>query len=143
MNHGAKLDFYVPQKGRCSGGLTLLELLLVMAMVGILVSVSTWGGRQMVRGWPLKRAGHQLLEDLEAVQARAEMSSCLSVSNGALVIQRTFLVFDPTAQSYAAYVWQDRNGDNAAEAGECDQLWRSIPATQPKATPGGKFFRQS
>lgn len=124
MNHGAKLDFYVPQKGRCSGGLTLLELLLVMAMVGILVSVSTWGGRQMVRGWPLKRAGHQLLEDLKAVQARAEMSSSLSVSNGALVIQRTFLVFDPTAQSYAAYVWQDRNGDNAAEAGECDQLWR-------------------
>ncbi|MGK2905291.1 MAG: prepilin-type N-terminal cleavage/methylation domain-containing protein [Desulfuromonadales bacterium] len=128
MNHGKEPDFCMPQKGRGSCGLTLLELLLVMAMVSILVCVSTWGGRQMVRGWVLKRAGHQVLEDLKAVQARAEMSSSLSVSNGALVLQRTFLVFDPTAQSYEAYVWQDHNGDNVAEAGECDRLWRkSLP----------------
>jgi type II secretory pathway pseudopilin PulG len=42
-----------------------LELLLVVAMIGILSCAATWGGKQMSRGWQLKRAGHQVLEDLK------------------------------------------------------------------------------
>ena len=53
----------------------------------------------MLRGWHLKRAGHQLLEDLKALQGQAEMSRSLTMSNNALVMQRTFLVFDPDEQS--------------------------------------------
>lgn len=111
-----------------SRGLTLLELLLVMSMVGILTCLTTWGGSLFTRGYHLKRAGHQLLEDLKAAQAQAEMSGSLIVSNGALIMQRTFLVFDPAAQSYLAYHWQDLDGDGTAGAGESDQLWRkSLP----------------
>ncbi len=116
-----------------SRGFTLVELLLVMTLVGILACAATWSGRHLVRGWQLKRAGHQLLEDLKAVQGRAEMSGSMTMSNGTLVMQRTFLVFDPDVQSYAAYSWQDRNSDGATEAGEADRLW------QKRLPPGISF----
>jgi len=121
------------RSSRRSQGFTLLELLLVMAMIGILTCVATWGGQHLARGWQLKRAGHQMLEDLKAVQGRAEMSGSMTMSNGTLVMQRTFLVFDPTAHSYLAYRWQDRNGDGVAAAGESEQLW------QKELPPGVSF----
>ena len=109
-------------------GFTLLELLLVMAMVGLMACVATWGGRAIARGWQVKRAGHQLLEDLKAVQGRAEMSGSMSINNGSLVMQRTFLVFDVDARSYLAYAWQDRDSDGIAEADEASLLWqKSLP----------------
>lgn len=119
--------------GNRSRGFTLLELLLVLAMIGILTSVATWGGGLFAQGWRLKRAGHQLLEDLKAVQGRAEMSGSLTMSNGALVQQRTFFAFDASTQSYLAYRWQDHDGDGVAESGESAQLWQ-------KALPPGVAF---
>jgi prepilin-type N-terminal cleavage/methylation domain-containing protein len=104
-------------------GFTLLELLLVLAMVGILAAVATWGGRHLVQGWQLKRAGHQLLEDLKAVQARAERSGSLTLSSGTLVQQNSFLVFEAAAGSYAAVAWQDHNGDGVVDGGEVVPLW--------------------
>ena len=44
-----------------SYGFTLLELLLIIAMIGILTCMATLGGAKLVRGWQLKRAGHQVL----------------------------------------------------------------------------------
>lgn len=118
----------IPGRGHSSPGFTLLELLLVMVLIGIMSCVAIWSGKRFTRGWQVKRAGHQLLEDLKVVQARAEMSGSLTMSNGRLIMQRTFLVFDPAAQSYLAYLWQDSDGDGVAESDEADQLWqRSLP----------------
>lgn len=110
-------------------GFTLLELLLVLALIGILTTVAAWGGRQMARGWQLKRAGHQLYEDLKAVQGMAEMSGSMTISGGRLVLQHSFLVFDPVQQSYAAYLWQDHDGNAISSDDEASLLWRhELPA---------------
>lgn len=115
-------------KDRGLRGFTLLELLLVLALVGILACVATWGGRQLLRGWQLKRAGHQLLEGLKMAQGRAEMTGSMTMNNDVLVMQRTFLVFDPGSRSYAAFLWQDHNGDSVTGAGESAPLWQeSLP----------------
>lgn len=123
------MDDERPKKVQAVQGFTLLELLLVLAMVGVLTCLATWGGSHFSRGWTLKRAGHQLLEDLKAVQAQAEMSGSLTMAGGMLVMQRTFLVFEPAAGRYIAYRWRDNDGDGRAETGESEQLWiKSLPA---------------
>ena len=114
-------------------GVTLLELLLVMSLLGIMAALATWAGQEFARDWQLKRAGHQLLEDLKALQGRAEGGGSLTLNNGVLVLQRTFLVFDPDASVYTAYVWQDGNANGVAETGEADLLW------QNRLPPGVSF----
>lgn len=114
---------------RSECGFTLLELLIVVALVGILSGVATWSGQQLARGWQLKRAASQLYEDLKAVQAKAELSGSLTISAGRLVQQYTYLVFDPGQQCYAAYTWQDHDGDGFATDDEATRLWRrTLPA---------------
>ncbi len=111
-----------------SYGFTLLELLLIIAMIGVLTCMATLGGAELVRGWQLKRAGHQVLEDLKAAQGKAERSGSMVMSNGTLVMQRTFLVFNPSVRSYTVFLWQDNNNNGAADAGESDSLWKkSLP----------------
>lgn len=128
MSKSLSLAAMVRLRGRSSCGFTLLELLLVMALVGILASLASWGSQSFARGWKLKRAGHQLLEDLKAVQARAEMSGSLTMHDGALIMQHFFLVFDPAAQSYRVSLWRDLDGNGVADAGEATQLWqKSLP----------------
>jgi len=108
-----------------ANGFTLLELLLVIAMVGILACTVDWSSRKLVRGWQLKRAGQQLYEGLKSLQARAEIAGNLTMSNGALVAQRHFLVFEREIQSYTAYSWMDHNGNGIAENGESGRLWQT------------------
>ncbi len=119
---------------RTAHGFTLIELLLVIAMVGILACTVGWGSRQLVQGWRLKRAGQQLYEGLKLLQARAELAGNLTMSNGALVARRHFLVFERETQSYSAYRWIDHNGNGVAENGESVRLWQTdLP---PGATYG-------
>jgi prepilin-type N-terminal cleavage/methylation domain-containing protein len=109
-------------------GFTLLELMLVIALIGILASATGWAGRKLVQSWHLKRAGQQLYEDLKSLQARAERSGNQAMSNGALVTRRHFLVFELETRSYAAYSWVDHNANGIAENGESGRLQRtSLP----------------
>lgn len=109
-------------------GFTLVELLLVIALIGVLSCAASWSGRHLVRDWQLMRAGHQLLEDLKAVQGQAEMSGRLIMRDGVLVLQHRFLAFDEEQQGYTAYLWQDSNRDGVATAGESEVLWqKSLP----------------
>ena len=123
---------------RTIDGVTLLELMLVIALVGVLACTVGWGNRKLLKSWRLKRAGQQLYEDLKSLQARAERSGNLSMSNGALVSRRHFMVFEPETQSYAAYRWLDENANGLAENGESDRLSRtSLPPGVTYAwTPG-------
>lgn len=107
---------------RTVDGFTLLELILVIALIGVLACVADWGSRKLLKSWHLKRAGQQLYEDLKSLQGMAERSGNLAMSNGALVSRRHFLVFDPEMQSYAAYRWLDHNANGLAENGESDRL---------------------
>lgn len=114
---------------RSACGFTLLELLMVMAVLGILTGAAAWCGKRLATGWQLKRAGHQVLEDLKATQGQAERSGSMSMSSGELVMQRTFMVFDVSNRSYEAYAWLDHNGDGVTDAGESTRLWqKSLPA---------------
>jgi prepilin-type N-terminal cleavage/methylation domain-containing protein len=115
------------------GGFTLLEMLLVLALIGILVCLASWGGQHLLQGWQVYRAGHQLLEDLKEVQGKAEISASLAMSGGFLVQQARFLVFDQQAGRYAALLWQDLDNDGYTRAGEIELLWQ-------KALPPGVVF---
>ena len=100
----------------------------MIALIGILVCTVSWGSRKLARGWHLKRAGQQLYEDLNSLQARAEISGNLTMNNGALVARRHFLVFEQETQSYAAYSWRDHNGNGFAENGESGRLANQFAA---------------
>lgn len=110
---------------RTASAFTLLELLLVMVMAGILVCTAGWANGKLVRGWHLKRVGQKLYDDLKSLQARAERSGNLAMSNGTLVSRRHFMVFETDSQSYAAYRWLDRNANGFAEDDESVLLWRT------------------
>ena len=118
---------------RLAHGFTLLELLVVIAIVGVMASIASWANSKLMRAWQLKRSGHQLYEDLKTVQSRAERSGSMTISGGALVSQRVFLVFDQNARSYATFDWQDHNGNGIAETGESVMV-------QETALPRGVAF---
>lgn len=104
-------------------GFTLMELLLVVAVCGVLGALALWGAAGMGRDSQVLQAAHQVFEDLKLLQGRAEQAGGLVMSNGALILQRSILVFDPELASYAAHHWQDADGDGVAESGETQLLW--------------------
>jgi prepilin-type N-terminal cleavage/methylation domain-containing protein len=109
-------------------GFTLLELLIVIGMIGILLCLTTWGSASILQKWQTRRAAHQLLEDLKQAQSKAEMAGHRSVNNGALIVQRSFLVFARDARSYALHTWRDLNGDGLPTLNETTPSWeKTLP----------------
>ncbi len=111
-----------------SRGASLLELLLVLAIVGILLTVGSWGSAAIVQQWQSWRGGQEVLENFREAQAYAERNGGYGFSAGALVMTRSFLVFTPEERHYALFVWRDLDGDGRPEAGESRRIWtRELP----------------
>lgn len=109
-------------------GITLLELLLALAIVGIVAATAIWGSRQTLQRWQAWRGIHQVLEDFKEAQAQAERTGGVVLDGGALVTTRSFLVFEPEARRYLLYRWQDSDGDGRPDEGESQRLWtRQLP----------------
>jgi prepilin-type N-terminal cleavage/methylation domain-containing protein len=110
-------------------GVTLLELLVVLTIVGILLAVASWGSTGAAQRWQAWRGAQQVLEDFKEAQAHAEGTGGLVLNGGALVTARSFLVFEPEAHRYGLFVWHDGDGDGTPGAGETRRVWsRELPA---------------
>lgn len=116
-----------------SRGVTLLELLVAVAILGTLLALGGWGSAAVLQRWQGWRGIQQVLDDCREAQARAERGSGTALQGGALVTARSFLVFDPPAGRFALYDWEDADGDGRPEAGESRRVWsRELP-------PGVRF----
>lgn len=109
-------------------GVTLLELLIVLAIIAILLTAGTWASVATLQRWQAWGAAQQVLEDFKEAQGHAERSGGYVFSGGALVMARSFLVFEPARQRYALFDWQDADGDGRPEEGESNRVWtRELP----------------
>jgi prepilin-type N-terminal cleavage/methylation domain-containing protein len=109
-------------------GVTLLELLTVLAIIGILLVVGSWGSVATQQRWQAWQGTQQVLGDFKEAQAHAERGSGYTFKDGALVMARSFLVFEPAARRYALFDWQDADGDGRPEEGESSRIWtRELP----------------
>jgi prepilin-type N-terminal cleavage/methylation domain-containing protein len=107
---------------------TLLELLVVLAILGLLAVAGGWGSSQVVRRWQAWRGVQQVLEDFKEAQAQAERAGSQGFNGGTLEMARSFLVFEPNARRYQLYRWQDRDGDGRPGDGESSRVWsRELP----------------
>jgi len=108
--------------------MTLLELLIVLAIIGILLAAGSWGSAEMLQRWQVWRGAQQVLEDFKEAQAHAEQGGGYVFSGGALVTARSFLVFEPGVRRYALFDWQDADGDGRPDDGESWRIWtRELP----------------
>lgn len=118
-------------------GFTLLELLIVLALAGVL---SVLGGSVLMnlqRNWQLRKAANDLLEDLRLAQNLAARQGDYAREAGHFVATRTFLYFDVAGRRYRIDRWTDANPGNPAKTDngkpdpgdllEAVRDWQSLP----------------
>lgn len=114
--------------GRRLRGVTLLELLIVLGIVGILLTAGIWGSVEILQRWQAWRGAQQVLEDFKEAQAHAERGGGYVLAGGALVTARSFLVFEADRHRYALFDWEDADGDGRPGEGESRRTWtRELP----------------
>lgn len=104
-----------------STGLTLLEVLIVVAVTSIIAGIAVYNFPDMLRSWRLKDAANQMLEDVRDAQNEAmRIGDYVSIDSGAnsrrFRQQTVFLVLDAAGGSYEAWQWIDDNDDGGVDA---------------------------
>ena len=98
------------------GGFTLLELMVVVALVGIMAAIAAPSMRKTVPRMKLRSAAEQLANDLQFARLKGISGN-----------YKTQILFDTAANTYTRYLDTDRDG-TLGEAGEADITARTMPS---------------
>lgn len=111
-------------------GFTLAELLIVVAIIGILAGISALGLKPIFNSWRLRDASNQVLENLRRAQDQAMQAGDYTLEGGKFRTTRVFLVFDVANRSYQPFLWTDSDNDDTPDSGEARALEAasSLPA---------------
>jgi len=97
------------------GGFTLLEMMVTLAVVGIMAAIAVPSMAKIIPRIKLRSAASQLASDLQVARYRGISGNF-----------RTQIVFDTGASTYTRNLDTNRNG--AFEAGEADIVNRTMPS---------------
>ncbi|MFQ5900461.1 MAG: Tfp pilus assembly protein FimT/FimU [Thermodesulfobacteriota bacterium] len=102
-------------------GVTLLELMIALSIVGILVALTAPAFlSEWLREGDVKTSVRGLFDDLKWAQAEAQKQGSVMLSGGTLQRRAVFFVFNEAGNSYSIWRWQDEDGDIMPEDGELD-----------------------
>jgi prepilin-type N-terminal cleavage/methylation domain-containing protein len=101
-------------------GFTLAELLMVIAIIGVVTGISALGIKPIFDSWRLQEASNQILEDMRHAQDQAIKTGdySLDAGTGKFRMTRIFMVFDITNRNYQTYLWTDTDNNGTPDAGE-------------------------
>ncbi len=109
-------------------GITLVELLIVLAIVGILLGLSAPPFFEWVGESQLENRALQLYSDLKWAQSVAQDQGDVGINNQVIggiltatpLKRRVFVAIDTDDGGYRIYRWQDENADGVYNPGEFD-----------------------
>ncbi|BCR04647.1 hypothetical protein DESUT3_17160 [Desulfuromonas versatilis] len=105
-------------------GFTLIEMIVTIAVAGILLATAGLTLLPLVRSWQVRTAANQVYDDLGRAQSLAMRTGEYTLAGGQFQQNRVFVAFNGAANSYAAFTCTDANNNgNFNDAGECTQAF--------------------
>jgi len=99
-------------------GFTLVEVMIVVAVIGVLTAVAAATMPGVIRSWKMKDAANRILEDMREAQISAmRVGDYLGISVGGgeqFRQQQMFVVFDVDAGNYSLQHWVDDNDNGVS-----------------------------